>query len=134
MTAEPPRVPYLTVIPQRHPKDCAVACLAMLLNVSYEDVLVAFRTNIYRTGANIWQMKAAAKRLGQPLRLTRKVAPGDLENGHGILSVRSALWPLDHVVVLREGTVVDTDATLWDVDVYLAAYKAEPLSLLVLEA
>ena len=64
------------------------------------------------------------------LRLVRAV---DLENAHGILCIGAEKFDNLHLVILREGLIVDTDATLWDADLYLETYKAKPLSLLVLE-
>ena len=130
MSDSPPG-PYLTIVPQRHTMDCAVCCLAMLLELSYEDVLLAFKTNVYRTGATTRQMLNVAKRLGKPLRFSRAVDPEALESSHGILLIAPE-GKVQHTVLLREGTIVDTDATLWDADVYLATYKARPLSLLIL--
>lgn len=119
-----------TIIPQRHNMDCGVVCIAMLLGVSYEEVLLAFSFNVFKVGATTRQIQAAAKRLGKPLRLLRAI---DLENATGILAVRSPKWPCDHLVILKEGQIVDTDATLWDADVFLSAYEAVPMSLLVME-
>lgn len=122
--------PFLSVIPQRHGMDCAVACLAMLLNVSYETALLAFGTPAVLTGgAEVRAVKAAAKRLRQPLRLRLAF---DLETDTGILGVRSAKWATEHLVVLKDGLIVDTDATIWDADVFLAAYDAQAVSLLTL--
>ncbi len=119
--------PFLTVIPQRHGMDCGVACLAMLLNVSYELALLAFRKH---EQIIVRDVQTAARRLGTRLRFRRKF---DLETDTGILGVRSPKWDYEHLVVLRDGLVFDTDATVWDVDVFLAAYDATPLSLLVAE-
>jgi hypothetical protein len=119
--------PFLSVVLQRHGMDCGVACLAMLLNVSYESALLAMgRFN----GACIREIKAAAVRLGTPLRLTRKF---DLEHDTGILAVRSPKWGSDHVVILKDGLIVDTDGSIWDQDVYVGVYKITALSLLVRE-
>ena len=105
--------------------DCGVACLAMLLSVSYEDALLAMGRY---TGAYIREVKAAAKRLKKPLRFTRKF---DLENDTGILAVKSEKWRTDHLVVLKDGLIVDTDGSIWDHDVFMSANVATGLSLLV---
>lgn len=123
--------PFLNVIPQRHKMDCSVACLAMLLGKSYEEALMAYDYNVMREGATIRQVKAAAKWLGVPLAWSRKV--GDLETETGILCVRTAKWPNDHLVVLKDSMIIDTDATIWDYDVYLAAYEAHPISIMRIE-
>jgi hypothetical protein len=75
------------------------------------------------------QVLAAAKRLGRPLRFCRTF---DLETDTGILGVRSKKWPQEHLVVLKDGLVFDTDATVWDADVFLSAYDAKAISLLTL--
>ena len=120
--------PMLQVIPQRHTMDCAVACLAMVIGKSYEDVLMAFDHNVIRYGATIRQTQAAARVLGYRLSWSRKL--GDLETDTGILSIRSSNWKTDHLVVLKDGIIVDTDATLWDQDVFMAAYSAVAMSIM----
>jgi ABC-type bacteriocin/lantibiotic exporter with double-glycine peptidase domain len=120
---------FLQVVPQRHSSDCAIACLAMLVNVTYEAALLAFNSEC-KNGAQVRAIKAAARRLGFKLRWSRKF---DMDTDTGILSVRSARWASDHVVVLKEGLIVDTDASLWEVDCYLAAYEATAMSLLTLD-
>ena len=126
------QAPFLQIVVQRHVMDCSVACLAMLLGKSYEDALMAFDYNVMREGATIRQVKAAAKYLGSPLVWSRKI--GDLETDTGILCVRSAHWPnADHLVVLKDGLIVETDATIWDQDVYMAAYEATPISIMRVE-
>lgn len=116
--------PFLSVVLQRHPADCGVACLAMLLNVSYESALLAVRK---QDQIRLRDVQAAAKRLGSPLRFTRTV---DLAEDTGILGVRSPKWDYEHLVILKDGLIVDTDATIWDADVFLSAYDATVLSLL----
>lgn len=121
--------PFLQVVPQRHTMDCSVACLAMLLGVSYETVLMAFRHNVIAQGATVRQIRQAASFLGRNLRWSRKF---DLESDTGILGVRSTRWKSEHVVVLKEGLVVDTDATVWDTDVFISAYEAQAVSLMTI--
>lgn len=121
--------PFLQVVPQRHSSDCAIACLAMLLGVTYEASLLAFGSELHN-GAQTRAIKRAARKLGRVLRWSRRF---DLETDTGLLSVRSAKWSGDHMVVLKEGLVVDTDASLWEADVYMSAYEATAMSLLTLE-
>lgn len=111
--------------------DCAVACLAMICGLSYEETLMAFRHNVYVTGATIRQIQHAALRLGYILDWSRRI--GDIETETGLLCVKSDLWPIDHLVVIKDGQIIDADqpyATLWDADVYLSVYKAKPVSIL----
>ncbi len=122
--------PFLQIVPQRHKTDCAVACLAMLLGVPYEKALLAVRVERVLThGVMVRQVLHAAKRLGKPLQFHRKF---DLEADTGILGVRAESWPLEHLVVLREGVIVDTDSMLWDAPDFLDFYDAKAISLLTL--
>ena len=124
-------IPYLQIVPQRHTFDCAVACLAMLLGRDYETTLLAFNSLAPLVqGVRTRDIKRAALVLGSTLRFNRKF---NLETDTGILAVRSAKFATDHLVVLKEGLIVDTDATVWETDVYLQAYEAQTLSLLTKE-
>lgn len=122
--------PFLQVVIQRHQMDCAVACLAMLLGKSYEAVLVAFPHNVIAKGASMRQMQMAARALGHRLRFRRAV---NMEQDAGIVSLASIRWKFNHVVVLKDEMIIDTDATIWEADVFMAAYEARPLSILVRE-
>ena len=99
----------------------------MLLDVSYEEALAAFRHNVVAGGATVKQIRQAAQRLGHPLVYRRQV---DLEQDTGILCLGSAGWTDDHLVILKEGIMIDPDGTLWEADVYIATYMARVLSLL----
>lgn len=122
--------PVMQVVIQRHQNDCAVACMAMLLGLSYEAVLVAFRHNVIVQGACTRHIQYAAKRLGSTLRWQRYYSVD--ENDTGILAMDSDKWKMQHLVVLKDGLIFDTDASVWDQDVYLATHEARTLSLLVL--
>jgi ABC-type bacteriocin/lantibiotic exporter with double-glycine peptidase domain len=118
----------IDVTPQRAVNDCAAACLSMLLGVSYEKALLAIG-DVLETGARTRDIKAAARKFGVRLRLKR---PVDLETDSGLLAVGSKKWKTDHLVVLHENTIVDTDASIWyDIDEYLAVNEARALSVLV---
>lgn len=123
--------PYLQVCLQRHPMDCAVATMAMLLGRSYEEVLVAFSHNVIAQGASIRQIQLVGRKLGHALRWRR--GPLDLETDTGILVVSGAKWKADHLVILKEGLIIDTDATIWEPDVFMGVYEARPLSILTTE-
>ncbi len=104
----------------------------MLTGVDYDVVLVAFNSmGPFVKGVRTTDIKKAAKKCGFTLRFSRKV---DLEHDTGILALKSKLWKSQHVVILKEGLIVDPfDACLWEYDVYLAVNKASVLSLLVKE-
>jgi len=115
--------------------DCGVACLAMICGVSYEAALIAVAKivpDICTDGiyANR-QLKAAAKDLGFKLRVTRRI---DWEQDTGILNVVLETREHDHLVVLREGLVIETDGTLWEPDVFLRHNNGRPGTLLVAES
>jgi len=121
--------PYLSVIPQRSTNDCCVVCVAMLLGVTYEAALLAFGAEPLQ-GSRTREVRAAGKRLGVTLRWSRKF---DLETDTGMLAMRSDKWHMDHVAVLREGLIIDTDASIWEVDTYLATHDATPMSLMTVD-
>lgn len=125
--------PYLCVVPQRHNFDCAVACVAMLLGKDYETTLLAFNSlRPLVSGVSIAQVKRAARVLGTSLQHSRRTV--DLEHSTGILAVSAkGRWASDHLVVLKEGLIIDTDATIWEADVFLQAYDAKVLSILTKE-
>lgn len=125
--------PILRVIPQRHSSDCGVSVLAMLLGVTYEEALLAVgfeQPSVLTSGVYAKHLTQAAKTLGVTLRVRRRF---DLEDDTGILGVNSAKWTSAHVVILREGLIVDTDGTLWAPDVYQRVHGAKFGPLLVRE-
>jgi hypothetical protein len=105
--------------------------MAMLLGLSYEAVLEAFRHNVIIQGASTQHIQHAAKRLGSKLRWQRYYNVDEQDTG--ILALHSEGWKMQHLVVLKDGLIFETDASVWDQDVYLATHKARTLSLLVLE-
>ncbi|MEQ1575842.1 MAG: hypothetical protein ABMA15_15520 [Vicinamibacterales bacterium] len=127
-----PHLPVIQMIPQRHTTDCSVATLAMLLGVSYEVALLAIRLpRVLTHGVQLRIVRQAAKRLGHPLQLRRQI---DAENDTGILGVVSQVWDFEHLVILKEGIIVDAqDTSIWDFDSYMAAHQARAVSLLTLE-
>lgn len=126
-------LPYLQVVTQRHKTDCGVACLAMLVGKSYEEVVMAFHDRVLTHGSTNRQVMAASRRLGYPLKWARAI---DLETDIGILMVQGIYQkgkkPLRmcHLVLLKEGMIFDTDGTAWDVEAYVAAFKVKVLSLI----
>ncbi len=114
---------------QRHARDCGIACLAMLLGLSYEDVLLAAPYQAMHCGMSTRQILLTAKRLGFQLRVVRTF---DLEEDTGLLRVGKRKWKTDHLVMLKAGHVFDTDAVIWEVDVFLAAFQAQSISLYML--
>lgn len=125
--------PILRVVTQRHSHDCGVAVLAMLFGVTYEDALIALSWEIptvLTSGVYTKHLKQAAKNLGSTLKVRRRF---EMDEGTGILCVSSQKWKTDHLVLLKDGLLFDTDGTVWDVDVYMKAHHAKTGALLVRE-
>jgi len=99
--------------------DCAIVALSMYLGVSYEDVLreVALVDKRNKGRAGLWtrQIKQVARRLGHELVIKRKV---ELDEDYGILLLS------DHVAVLRNGLLLDTNGVVWDIHDYIAALES----------
>lgn len=128
---KPQPLVYLTI--QRHPGDCGVAALAMALSVSYEDALLALGgevPTILRRGVWFPELQRAAARLGCAMRVKRRP---DLECDDGILQIKFTGIRDQHVVLLREGFLFDTDMTAWRSEDYFKAKRATYGSLLTRE-
>lgn len=107
----------------------------MLTGQTYEETLVVaarVAPTLLTTGMTWVMMKKVARLLGFQSTVKRKRAI-DIEGDTGILCVNSPKWKADHVVVLREGLIIDTDGSLWEPTTFLAAHDAKLQSLLVLE-
>lgn len=127
--------PILRIEIQRTEWDCGVATLAMLTGHTYEEVLITaaqVAPTLLTAGMTWVQMKKVSKLLGFRALVKRKRAI-DIENDIGILCVNSPKWKADHVVVLREGLIIDTDGSLWEPQTFLSANSSKVQSLLVLE-
>lgn len=125
--------PILRLVSQRHTHDCGVAVLAMLFGVTYEEALIALSweiPSVLRSGVYIRHLKQAAKNLGSELIARRRY---DLEEDFGMLCVSSQKWKTDHLLILHEGRIYDTDGTVWAPDVYLRHHEARPGYLLVVK-
>jgi hypothetical protein len=126
-----PHSPFITFVKQRHKADCGVATLAMICGVDYETALLAIgKKQVLAEGVQLRVVRAAAPKLGKHLVLHRTIDP---DNDTGILGVVSETWDLEHLVILKEGIVIDAqDQTIWDFDSYMLAHKARAVSLLAL--
>lgn len=113
--------------PQKEETDCGVACLAMLLGVSYADARKAVRT--CRDGLSRRQMQNAAKRLGKPLAW---VSDGVFDSV-GILHLNNAERTAGHYAMVMKGVVYNpADNLMWtDIDSYFKTKGWEPLGVLV---
>lgn len=128
-------LPVVRMVAQRGQGDCAIACLAMYLGKSYEDVLAAAvskskNTRVHHTGMYIRQIRATAGALGVKVRATKKV---DLDSGCGILHFTHRDGA--HVVLLKAGLIFDPDgATVWDPDLYILDQEVKEGSLQLIVA
>ncbi len=128
----PRHQPLVSMIPQRHIADCGPTCLAMFLGVTYEDALLALGgeiPDVHRRGVWFPELQRAAARLGATTKIKRRP---DLEFDEGILNICFRNGN-QHVVVLREGLLFDTDLTIWKIDDYCAAKRAVTGSLMIWE-
>jgi hypothetical protein len=96
--------------------DCAIVSLSVYTGKSYEDVLrevtLVDKRNKGRAGLWTRQIKQVARKLGCPLR-SKKRRDIDWEHDYGMLLLD------DHVCVLRNGLVLETNGGIWDVHQYL---------------
>lgn len=114
--------------------DCAICCLAMILDCSYEDVLAVAVDQTTDAGVHfkgLWvsQIIKIAKALGVTLHRRRK---WDLETGCGIVGLCNMRTNEGHVVVLKNGMIFDVDGTVWEAGTYLANSKYQVECLLTL--
>jgi hypothetical protein len=129
----PDYAPVLRLVAQRNDADCAIATLASLTGLSYEEVLIAAaRVAPCETGMSLTQMRMVASELGVELAIKRQ-GRDDPETETGILYVSNTREHIYHVAILRQGSIIDTDHSIWDWDVYLASKRFKAGSLLVLE-
>lgn len=127
--------PILKVQCQRTTSDCGIAVLAMLLGREYEEVLMAAAgvvPTVLTSGVTWRHLRSIARKLGfkTTIKKARNVSATD---DIGALCVQSPNWKLSHLVVLKEGLIVDTDGCIYDADVYLSVNKARASSLMVFE-
>jgi ABC-type bacteriocin/lantibiotic exporter with double-glycine peptidase domain len=127
--------PILRVEVQRTNMDCSIAVLAMLLGKTYEEVLQAAARvipNVLECGATWPEMRKVARKLGFTTRIKKgpRISIGE---DVGALCIRGEKWKADHLVVLKEDLIVDTDGTIWEPEVYFSVNDCRPLSLMVFE-
>lgn len=107
--------------------DCAVAALAMYLNVPYRLASEAARLEnktVHQKGLYTTEIKRAAARMKVALVFIRRPA----EDASGILLIDKA--GASHAAVLFQGVLIDpTDGHVWDLDTWLTTrgYKVRGL-------
>jgi ABC-type bacteriocin/lantibiotic exporter with double-glycine peptidase domain len=129
--------PLYTFEQQRAEGDCGIACLAMFIGRSYEDVLAAasaseFDVQIHRRGIYLTQIIRIAKRFGVTLRRQKTFQPDEVA---GLLSVTlrsTAFERPDHIVILHEGLILEMAyQQVWDYEDFIREHKAKIGTLLV---
>lgn len=100
----------------------------MMLDIGYEQAMMAFRGPVWRTGASNGQIKMACRRLRYATRWKSKI---DIEADTGMLLVAFPGWTHNHIVLLDEGRIYDTDDMVWDAEQYIHTKSAKLLQLLV---
>jgi hypothetical protein len=121
-----PAAPILQIQLQREAADCGTTSLSMYLGETYENVLRVVTVLDRGQGKRgLWTrtLQRIARELGHTLKVKRQY---DLEGDYGILRLP------DHAVILRNGLVIDTNATVWDADEYLSSRKLKPSDCLLL--
>jgi ABC-type bacteriocin/lantibiotic exporter with double-glycine peptidase domain len=126
----------MNIIKQRANGDCGIASLAMFLEMTYEDVYVAFAkldaVTRGKAGTHGYEVIAAAKSLGCKLTPTRKY---DLDDDEGVLRVR---WNSGeraktggHWVAIKAGLILcPSDALAVPWREYMERFDGRPCSLL----
>jgi ABC-type bacteriocin/lantibiotic exporter with double-glycine peptidase domain len=96
--------------------DCALICLAFYLGEPYDDVLRAVshvdKKFMGKDGLSTRQIKQVAKVMGHPLKTKRKI---DFDEDYGIVMFT------EHVVVLRNGLIFETNGTVMEYQDYATA-------------
>ena len=112
--------------------DCAIAALAMLCGMNYEETLAAcvlVQPAVLDSGMTWPDFRKAADAMGCDVKLLRR-GRYDLDEATGILNVQRK--GEDHAVFLWEGRIIEGNGEMWLYpDQYLAHYKYRPYSLLV---
>lgn len=134
------KVSPIRVVKQRHNWDCGVACLAMILDKEYGDVIRVTKDlypTIPRRGLGLYHLEAIAVEFHQKFRRVYKRL-GYLErNPTGILGVMGGhIASEGHWVVLKEGVVIEpwhVKRSIYGLQEYLHMNKARTATILVLE-
>ena len=121
-------------IMQKEEGDCVLACVAMVLGVSYSEVsskALELFNRPHHTGLGTRDTQQLAKALvGRIFQSLRPSSEHDFTDDTGILFVKLAKIG-EHAVVLFEGSVYDpSDGMLWSLHAYLATKKAHILRFL----
>lgn len=131
--------PILIISTQRHRGDCAVAALATVLRVPYEEVLVIAAhlvPTVLVDGLDNDDMIKIAQKFGRQL-IERTGEEIDYRHAVGILGahLKDQLEGDEHAVVLSHGLIFDPDSRgeIWRVRDWIRFFEASEIDLLELE-
>jgi ABC-type bacteriocin/lantibiotic exporter with double-glycine peptidase domain len=130
----------IRVIKQRHNWDCGVACLAMILDQSYNDMILMTRTRfpkIPRRGLGIYHLEAIAVEFQRSFRRVYKSKHYLDNQPTGILGIigGDCDWA-GHWVVMKAGAIIEPwheTRAVYGLAEYLQESKCRTATLLVLE-
>lgn len=114
---------------QRYDGDCAIASLAMALNMPYEEVLIVasrIAPTVLRRGLYTVEIMLIVDDFGRELLKKTKV---DMDTDTGVLIIQFK-GGAEHAVFLANGLVFETNGDIWEVDAYLKGHKIKVLHLL----
>ena len=115
------------VVAKRGEADCAIAAMATIFRLSFEEVLVAavkISPTVWRTGLSCNEMLKVAKRLKVKATWATQFDPSAAV---GVLCISYNDVPREHCVVLVDGWVLDPECDpvqLWRYADYCAVQKA----------
>lgn len=136
-----PKPAPIRVVKQRHNWDCGVACLAMILDKDYGDVIRITRDlypMIPRRGLGIYHLEAIAAKYQRTFRRVYK-SRGYLDcQPTGILGVLGGhIASEGHWVVMKEGVIIEPwheKRSIYGLAEYLQMNKCRTATILILEA
>lgn len=128
-------LPHATyrIASKRGEADCAVAAMAMVFRLDYEEVLIAsarIAPHVWRSGLHATEMTRIARRLKVKVAWKPHFDP---DEDTGLLWVSHRDSTKEHCVVLIEGWIYDVDhnpVSLWRYSEYCTAQNAYGSSLL----
>lgn len=128
----------ITVVSQRKEYDCGLACLAMLLGMSYGDVAQKVKEiidpkSLRRRGLILRDVETLLEAWGHvPTRHYK--SKGYLEGATGILGLNGGLCdPCGHWVIIKNGMIIDpSGGEVWSVDDYCKQAKCRTAALVTI--
>ena len=112
--------------------DCAVAALAMVLQLPYvlvSQAAIALSSNVHHKGLHTTELICLSKQLGRPLKKIKSKRIGSHPTG---LLLVTRTRKSNHAVAVLDGVIINpSDGLLYRYDVYVDGKKTKALHLLV---